>query len=63
LPEAGGLRDQPAGLLNKMAYVEAVYQATHGYWQADDTTKWADSNPDSWELYARARQIEKLLDE
>lgn len=63
LPEGGGLRDQPAGILDKMAYMLGVFRAAKGYASADDPTKWADNNSDAWELYARARQIEKALNE
>lgn len=63
LPEAGGLRDQPAGMLDKMAYIVTVHKATKGYWSADDTVKWSERNPELWDFYTRARQIESIINE
>lgn len=59
LPEGGGQLDQPAGMLNKMALLENVYDAAKGYYSADDTAAWATANHDAFELYAWARGIEK----
>jgi hypothetical protein len=63
LPEAGGLLDQPAGMIAKMGYLINVYQSTGDYFGASDPTKWADSNNAAFEIYARARQLETTLNE
>jgi hypothetical protein len=61
LPQAGGLLDQPAGLVAKMGYLINVYQATSAYYGASDPTKWADGNSAAFDIYARARELETIL--
>lgn len=61
MPKAGGILDQPAGMLKRMAILENIYNATRSYWQSSDKATWAKSNDWAWELYARARQAEKEL--
>jgi len=56
LPEAGGLRDQPAGLLAKMAHLHAVYSGIMAYRNAENPTKWAESNPGLFDIVAAARE-------
>jgi hypothetical protein len=57
LPEAGGLRDQPAGMLSKMAHLSAVYSGIKAYYDAANAASWADANPDLWELVSHARKL------
>ena len=45
LPEAGGLNDQPGGLMHRLTVVENVYNAFHGMTTAPDLAKWGDANP------------------
>jgi hypothetical protein len=45
-------------MLNKMSYLKNVHAATHGYVNSTNTAKWANANPDAFELYAYARQLE-----
>ena len=51
--------DQPAGVMAKMAYLDGIYRATNGYYSANDSVKWAEANPELWELYAKVRQFER----
>ena len=58
LPEAGGLLDQPAGLLNKMAAVSNVYNAFVTMQRhTGQLVQLANSNP---QVIATVRRIEKL---
>ena len=50
LPEAGGLRDQPARLLNQMAACYNVYSAWKSFKAAGDKVDWRRSNPDMWAI-------------
>lgn len=52
LPEAGGLLDQPFGLLNRMTLALNVFDACRAAKAAPDWSKWAESNPDAAETYA-----------
>lgn len=56
LPEGGGLRDQPAGWLDKMAHLWAVYSGIKAYRDAPNAAKWAQAHPDAWEIVASARE-------
>jgi hypothetical protein len=53
LPEAGGILDQPAYLLDKMAMAENIHSAFTAYQNAKDPTVWANDNPDAWRIVAR----------
>lgn len=55
LPEAGGLRDQPAGWLTKMGYLHSLYQAWQAYYNSASPQKWAENNPGAWDLLAEAK--------
>jgi len=52
LPEAGGLLDQPAGLLQRMSVAENVYNAfvALGRVPAGTVAKWVDENPQTWAI-------------
>lgn len=50
LPEPGGLRDQPAGLLTRMRYLDGVYRVLRSLHEAKSRSKWAERNPDGWKL-------------
>lgn len=58
LPEAGGERDQPAGLLDKLGVLINIYESAQAYNQATDKAKWAEGNERLWEIYAWAYQME-----
>ena len=51
------MRDQPAGWLDKMAYLSAVYFGIKAYRDAPNTAKWAEMNPDAWAVVSRAREL------
>jgi hypothetical protein len=54
LPEAGGLRDQPAGLLRRMTAAENVYNVYVALEHSDDYAKFINANPGA------ARMIEMV---
>lgn len=55
LPIAGGVLDQPAGLLDKMAFAENIYNTIKSYEAVPPTkvVEWIQSNPDAWNLIVR----------
>jgi len=59
LPEAGGLLDQPAGLMSRMIKLYNVWFAFKSYKQRNKKKhkEWADANPD---LYATILSVRKL---
>ena len=48
LPRAGGLDDQPAGLLDRMSASANVYRAWRGLAQASNKVEWQSAHPDEW---------------
>ena len=64
LPEAGGLRDQPAGLLTKAGYLMDVYQAHRAYrdallsYSGESLSKWEERNDGIMQILANIRQLE-----
>jgi len=48
LPRAGGLDDQPAGLLDRMSAAANVYRAWRGLVQATSKVDWQAAHPDEW---------------
>lgn len=59
LPRAGGIQDQPAGLLNKMNMSMSVYNAIQGYNAAESTAEWAALNPGSYNTWQMVMEIRK----
>lgn len=59
LPEAGGLLDQPAGLLSRMTACYNAWQAFRSWQQADPTKRqeWIEANP---ELHAIKIELDRL---
>jgi len=57
LPEAGGLRDQPARLLNQMAACYNVYAAWKEFRFASNKVEWKKAHPELWEI---AKEVLKL---
>lgn len=55
LPHAGGIMDQPAGLLDKMAYAQNVYNVIKSYERVtvQGMSQWVTDNPDAWALIVR----------
>jgi len=68
LPEAGGLRDQPAGLLQRMGHVADVYEAHRAYRTAlysyPDTGlgQWEARNPDVMTILQRVRRLKREIE-
>jgi len=50
LPEPGGLRDQPAGLLARLASVENVYDAQTSFNKAVNKAAWGVEHPEQWKV-------------
>ena len=59
LPNAGGLRDQYAGDLNRAAWATATNNAYHGHSTATNIISWIDSNQEAYELYAYVKELLK----
>ena len=59
LPEAGGLLDQPAGLIRKMSAAQNVYNAVHAFVNipAGKGAEWARQNPGMWKLINELWQL------
>ena len=51
LPNAGGLLDQEAGLLDRCAWASSVDKAVRGYTGAPKLSTWISSNPELHDLY------------
>jgi len=50
LPEPGGLRDQRAGEIQRMAAAWNTYQAIRSWRRSSDWSGWAARNPEDWRL-------------
>lgn len=50
LPRAGGLLDQPAGLLKRLQYAERLFLAWRGWTEAQDPDTWKTDHPADWPL-------------
>lgn len=68
LPEAGGLRDQPAGLLVRMAAVLDVYTANKAYYDAlmtydnpDHLAAWESRNRDVMDIVKETTRLRERL--
>lgn len=63
LPLAGGLLDQPAGLLDRMAIAENAYDTGRSFAaiRPGKGAEWVEANPAGWDLICEANgwQIEK----
>jgi hypothetical protein len=61
LPRAGGLDDQPAGLLAKMSYLHQVAQAHWAYekdgQEPGKQVAWIKNHPDWWRLIKQVREL------
>jgi hypothetical protein len=51
LPDSGGLLDQEAKLLDRMAWASAVDRAVRGYTEAPNLANWIKHNGDAHDLY------------
>jgi hypothetical protein len=59
LPEAGGLLDQPAGLLDRMSTALSVYDALAAYKKrpAGHELEFSQKNPREWDVVLRIREL------
>ena len=57
LPEAGGILDQPFGLLDKMTYAMNVYMAVKSAKKSDNWAVWAKENPELGELFTEVSRM------
>ncbi len=68
LPEAGGLLDQPAGLLRRAGYLHDIFTAHRSYRDAllshkgDSLAAWESRNSDIMELLAHVRRLKREHD-
>jgi hypothetical protein len=46
LPEAGGILDQPAGLLDRMAIITRTVNTMSAFYSSDNWPKFLEDNPD-----------------
>lgn len=59
LPDAGGLRDQPAKLINQMSACYNVYAAWRSFHTAPDKVDWKRNNPDGWDIVKEVLKLGK----
>jgi len=59
LPEDGGLRNQIAGELSRMAVALNVYRAVKGWKSSAVWAQWAKDNPQSWEMVQMVLELRK----
>ena len=57
LPEAGGLLDQPAGLIRRMSIAENVYNVLRGMAESDNWAEYFQKNPQAEKLYKQVREM------
>ena len=64
LPEAGGLLDQPLGLMARLAAAVNVYKAFKSEQQRGKMTltDWSNSNPAAWQTMARIEKMRRQED-
>jgi len=59
LPRAGGLDDQPAGLVSRMAIMENVYDAIRAWRRSTNWTVWRAKNPEAWGVVGAVIELRK----
>lgn len=66
LPKAGGLDDQPPGLMDRVTTLLNVYEAHSAYRRAllnqVNMHKWEADNPQAARIMAAVRELEKLME-
>jgi len=62
LPEAGGLLDQPAGLLSRMTQAYNAWFAFDRYRRRDMSKhkQWIEANPDLWNEIQRIKKLREI---
>jgi len=59
LPRVGGLEDQPAGLLDRMAVASNIYSAWKGLNESKHKVQWSRDHPDGWAICSRVMELRK----
>ena len=59
LPEAGGLLDQPAGLIKRMSAVLSAYETITSRRRAKDAIRWIDADPMRYDYYDWLKTLEE----
>lgn len=59
LPEAGGLLDQPAGLIRKMDAAKSAYDTVKGRLRTKNVIAWIDENPARNDYYQEIKELLK----
>ena len=55
-PNAGGMRDQPLGWMDRCQTLAAYYRAWQGWLASDKGVGWRRNNPDAMRLIQRVRE-------
>lgn len=63
LPNPGGLRDQPAGLMAKMGAAINVYRAFSSFKSSGFDPKWISGHPDAWEIIGEVEMLKRRMEE
>ena len=59
LPRAGGLDDQPVGLVARMATAGNVYDAIRSWRKSPNWIKWQADNPGAWDVVQAVIELRK----
>jgi hypothetical protein len=59
LPEAGGLNDQPAGLLDRLTILGNVYTAFKSLHTTNDIVTFAKNSPDMMKIVSTVLELER----
>lgn len=57
LPNSGGLRDQPVGLMTRMRASYAVWKAFKDYFDSNMSPEWTMKHHDKWELIVKVMDL------
>ena len=63
LPNPGGLRDQPAGLMIRMSAVYNVWTAFSKFKSAGFDPKWIQNNSELWEIVTEVETLKGKMQE
>ena len=63
LPNSGGLRSQPAGMMLKMSAAINVYNAFKSFKSNEFNVKWIKANPELWEIITEVETLRGKIEE
>jgi len=63
LPNDGGLRNQPVGLMIRMSAALNVFQAFSAFKSAGFDPKWIKNNSESWNIISEVAILRKNIDD